>query len=511
VDVSGNDLLLRWWLDDHVGVIALYLESLGNPRKFARLARRVGARKPVLVVKGGRSDGGRRAGMSHTAAAASPEAVVDALFRQSGVLRMDTVEELIDVSRLLGSQPLPAGGRLAVVGNGGGVGVLAADAAQSAGLSVPSLSVDLRAALGAEATDNPVDLGAAASPELLREALEQLAASGEVDLIVASVAVTRTNDPTAMLAAIGAADVRAVPVAVILLGATDQPAEVPLARGGAAPLYDFPESAVRAAARAAQYARWRNTPRGTVPVLAGLDRDRARSVVADVLRADPGGSWVDASRTQTVLTSYGIATAPVRAAASAAEAVARAAELGYPVVMKTDRADIIHKTDVAGVRVGLADADQVAEAYDELVARLGGAVLLQPTVEAGAELVVGVTRESSFGPVAMVGLGGVLTELLGDVALRLLPLRDRDVSEMLAGLRAAPLLTGYRGSPPLDVAGVEDLLLRVSALAEEVPEVAELDLNPVMVSRTGAVVVDAKLRLAPPPETPDELARKLRR
>jgi acyl-CoA synthetase (NDP forming) len=234
-------------------------------------------------------------------------------------------------------------------------------------------------------------------------------------------------------------------------------------------------------------------------------------VVADVLRADPGGSWVDASRTQTVLTSYGIATAPVRAAASAAEAVARAAELGYPVVMKTDRADIIHKTDVAGVRVGLADADQVAEAYDELVARLGGAVLLQPTVEAGAELVVGVTRESSFGPVAMVGLGGVLTELLGDVALRLLPLRDRDVSEMLAGLRAAPLLTGYRGSPPLDVAGVEDLLLRVSALAEEVPEVAELDLNPVMVSGTGAVVVDAKLRLAPPPETPDELARKLRR
>ncbi|MGZ4614244.1 MAG: bifunctional acetate--CoA ligase family protein/GNAT family N-acetyltransferase [Actinomycetes bacterium] len=511
VDVSGNDLLLRWWQDPRVSVIALYLESLGNPRKFARLARRVGARTPVLVVKGGRSAGGQRAGKSHTAAASSPDTAVDALFAQAGVLRMETVEELVDVARLLDSQPLPAGGRLAVIGNGGGVGVLAADAAQMNMLQVPSLSDDLRSAMGPQATDNPVDLGALASPALLRRVLELTAASGEIDALLVTVAVTRTNDPEAMLSAIGEADVGDLPLLVTVSGAPHDVTSVPLVHGGAAPVYSFPEAAVRALGRAAQYARWRRTPPGLLPSFPDLSRERVRDLVCAVLAEDPEGRWTDAQTTHDLLTSYGIAVAPTRRASSADEAAAAAEQLGFPVVLKTDVADVLHKTDVEGVRTGLAEASQVRRAYDDVVGRLGGGVLLQPTVEAIAELVIGVTRESSFGPVVMVGLGGVFTDVLGDRTFRLVPLTDLDAREMLLGLRAAPLLQGYRGSAPADLVAVEDPMLRLSTLAQDVPELAELDLNPVMVGSTGAVAVDAKLRLSPPSQIPDDIARSLRR
>ncbi|HEU4910445.1 MAG TPA: GNAT family N-acetyltransferase [Actinomycetes bacterium] len=510
VDVSGNDLLLRWWRDTRVGVIGLYLESLGNPRKFARLARRVGVHKPVLVVKGGRSDGGRRAGQSHTAAAASADTTIDALFAQAGVLRMDTVEELVDVARLLDWQPVPSGGRLAVVGNGGGLGVLAADAAAAAGLEVPPFSTTLLRSLGGVGTDNPVDLGADADPERLAAVAELVATSGEVDVLLVAVVSTRANAATEMLRALGTADLSGLTVVVTLLGSAERVMSVPLRRGDRAPVYAFPESAVRAVGHAVRHGRWRRTPPGTLPSLSGIRRETARGIVATQLAASPGGAWLPAQLASQLLSCYGVAVLPVRRAGSADEAVRAAESLGLPVVLKTDRPDVVHKTDVGGVRVGLTDTTMVAAAFDDVVSRLGGGALVQREVPSGVDLVVGVVREETFGPVAMVGLGGVYTDLLADRSFRLLPITDRDATEVLLSLRAAPLLRGYRGAPAVDVSAVEQLLLRVSALAQDVPELAELDLNPVIVSPTGAVVVDAKLRLAAPEVTPDDVARALR-
>ena len=435
VDVSGNDLLLRWWHDRRVGLVALYLESLGNPRKFARLARRVGASKPVLVVKGGRVQGGRNEASGTSATTA--EDALEALFAQAGVLRMDTVEELVDVARLLDSQPLPAGGRLAIVGNGGGIAVLAADAAHSAGLEVPEFSAALRTALGPD-RDNPVDLGPASSPEALARTLEAVAGSGEVDVLLVTLAVTAADDAEALLKVVSAADVGDLTVVVTLLGAPDGPAMVPMARGDRAPVFHFPEPAVRAVGRAVRHGRWRRTGPGTAPQLDGVRRDDARVLVGKALAAAAGDErWAEGGLTRDLLACYGI-------------------------------------TVTAAVTTGPTRHDAPL-----------------------AVLVVGVTREDTFGPVATVGLGGVLPDLLGDRAFRLLPLTDRDATEMLLGLRAAPLLQGYRGTPVADRAAVEDLLLRVSLLADDVPELCELDLSPVHVSATGVVVVDARLRLEP--------------
>jgi acyl-CoA synthetase (NDP forming)/GNAT superfamily N-acetyltransferase len=512
VDVSGNDLLLRWWKDERVGVIALYLESLGNPRKFARLARRIGVRIPVLVVKGGRSTSGQRAGMSHTAAASSPDTAVDALFAQSGVLRIDTVEELVDVARLVDGQPVPAGGRLAVVGNGGGVGVLAADAAQAHRLQVPSLSPVLRATLGQPATDNPIDLGALATPERLRLVLEQVAGSGEVDALLATVAVTRTNDATAMLTALSAADLAGLPLVVTLLGAGAQaPTSVQLTNGSEAPVYPFPETAVRALAHVVQYGRWRRTPTGDVPTYRDVSRETVQSHVAATLGTGTAAVWADVGTAAEVLTAYRIPVVPTRRATTAADACSAAEQLGFPVVLKTDVPQIVHKTEVKGVRTGLGDLSAVEHAFDDIVGRLGGGVLVQPTVTGLIELAAGVTREPGFGPMVMVGLGGVLTDVLGDRAFRPSPLTDRDVREMLLGLRAAPLFAGFRGAPPVDLTLIEDLVLRLSALVEDIDDIAQVDLNPIMVNPGSAVVVDAKIQFAPTVRQPDSLARSLRR
>ncbi len=509
VDVSGNDLLLAWWHDPRVRVVAMYLESFGNPRKFARLARRVSRTTPVLVVKGGRSAPGARAGRSHTAAAFTPDAAVDALCARAGVLRMDGVEPLVDAARLLASQPVPDGGRLAVVGNGGGAGVLAADAAAAAGLELPSLSGRVRSGLPG-GQDNPVDLGAGADPETLRRALEVVASSGEVDAILVSVTATRANDVDALLAAAGAADVGTLPVLVNVVGVPQGHPDLPLGRGGAAPVYPFAEAAVAALAAAVRYGRLRRTPTGAVTRPPGVDPTAGAAVVdrcADERRA---GGWLDPDAVTALLTAYGVPLVPGGIATTADDAVVVAARVGFPVVLKTVAPGVLHKTDVGGVRLDLADPDAVREAAGELLNRLGGGVLVQAMVRAPVELVAGVTRAEAVGPVAMVGLGGVWTDLLQDRAFGLVPLADQEPAALLRSLRCAPVLTGYRGAPPVDLGAVEDLLLRLSALAADLPEVAELDLNPVMVGAAGVTVVDARIRLAEPAAVPDELGRHLR-
>jgi acyl-CoA synthetase (NDP forming)/GNAT superfamily N-acetyltransferase len=514
-DVSGNDLLAYWHDDPATRAVALYLESFGNPRRFAWTARALARRKPVIAVKSGRSAGGRRAGTSHTAAAAAPDVAVDTLFAQAGVVRTDTLGELLDAARMLTDQPLPAGPRLAVIGNAGGLNVLAADAAEAAGLVVPELSPELQAAIaatapGAAGVANPIDLGAEATPAALAAAIAALAGSGEVDAVVAAYVATRTNDVPGALAALAAAadDAPALPLAVTIVGAVDPPATL---GGRRVPVYPLPEDAVRALGHAARYAAWRRAPLGSRPQLPNVDRRRARAIVAAALTARQG--WQPADIARDLLVCYGIPVVATRLATGADDAVAAADAIGYPVVLKAAAPDLVHKSDVGAVRLNLDGPAAVRDAYAAVVATLGEPwppVMVQRMAQPGVELVAGVVHDPLFGSLVMLGLGGVYTDLLADRAFRLLPLTDLDTAAMWRSLRGAPLLTGYRGSSPVDTEALEDLLQRVGRLAEDLPEVAELDLNPVLAGPAGMLAVDVKLRLAPAPGEPDPYVRSLR-
>lgn len=450
-DVSGNDLLLYWWQHPATRVIALYLESFGNPRKFGRLARRVGRHKPVLVVKASRSAGGPR-GPSRTAAAASSETAVRALFAQAGVLRMETLPELLDVSHVLVDQPLPGGNRLGIVGNTGGAGVLAADAAAAVGLDVPTLSEQTRTLLRAAAPEctgdgNPVDLGAVASPAVLARAIEVLADSGELDSLVVVLADTRVQAVEAVVrAAHEALAAHVLPAALVVLGLPEAPA----AGSPGLPVFPFPEPAVRALGRATEYAHWRRQPEGTVPRLSDVDLAAAQTAAAEFIREHPDGGWLGPKHAARLLGHVGVPLAP------------------------------------------------------------GGVANLEGAPEAGVEVVVGVTHEPLFGPVLMLAAGGALADLLDDRAWGILPLTDVDAERMLRQLKWSPLLDGFRGGPVTDRAALLDLLHRVAQLADAVPELAEMDLNPVIVTSAGVVAVEAKVRLDPRPADPDPYVRRLR-
>lgn len=496
-DVSGNDLIAYWYDDPATTAAALYLESFGNPRKFARVARALARRKPVLAVFSGRTAAGRRAGASHTAAAAAPGVAVDTLFAQAGVVRAENLGELIDAARMLAGQPLPAGNRLAVVGNAGGANVMVADIAEEAGLQLPANVAGL---------DNPLDLGAATTPDDLRQALSALADSGEVDTVLVVVAVTRANDPSGLREAVGAVaqDHPKLPLAMVMLG----PGETSPVGERRIPVYDLPERAVRAIAHATRYAAWRREPLGSRPDLPGVDSDAARAVVAAA-----GEGWQPYPVVASILSAYGIPLLKSYTAASAEEAVAAAERLGYPVVVKSADPQVTHKSDLGAVRLNLSGAETVRRAYQAVAAAVGQAepvVLVQPMASGTVELVAGIVHDPLFGSLVMAGLGGVHTDLFADRAFRLVPLTDLDAGRMWRSLRVAPLLTGYRGAPPADTGAVEDLLLRVGRLAEELPEVAELDLNPVLAGPNGVVAVDAKLRLAAISSEPDPVLRRLR-
>jgi len=500
-DVSGNDLLAYWYDDPATRAVALYLESFGNPRKFARLVRALGRRKPVLAVKSGRSAAGQRAGASHTAAAAAPDVAVDALFSQAGVIRVETLGELLDTARLLTEQPLPAGDRLAIIGNAGGVNVLAADAAEAAGLRVPALT----------AGDNPLDLGAGATPAAFAATVEEFATSGEVDAVLLVVAATKANDVDAVLAGVTPVLDRhkRLTAAAVLIGAVDPPAALGKRR---TPVYDLPEQAVRALAHAARYAQWRRTPLGGRPVLSRVDVAGARAAVEAALAS--GGGWQPYPRIADILGRYGIPVLPCAEVTGERAAVHAAAAVGYPVVLKAADPNLVHKSDIGAVHIGLRAPDEVRAAYRAVAAAVGRTeppVLVQALARGQAELVAGVVHDPLFGSLVMLGLGGVYTDLLGDRVFRLVPMTDKDAGQMWRSLRAARLLTGYRGAPPVDTAAVEDLVLRLGRLAEDIPEIAELDLNPVLVGPDSAVAVDAKLRLAPRGVEPDALLRRLRR
>ncbi len=509
-DVSGNDLMQYWAEDPGTDVVLLYLESFGNPRVFARAVRELARRKPVVALKSGRSTAGARGTHSHTAALADPDAAVDALLRQTGVVRVDTLAELFDTAMLLAHQPVPGGRRVAVVSNGGGPGIVAADACAAAGLEVPELSSELQGALRELAPSggvrNPVDLIAAAGADVFERAVGLLLASGEIDALVAIYVapyVTHAPDIEAAVARAAAATPD-IPVAACLLGLDDPPSVLPVPGGPGVPTFTYPEAAAQALAHAAWLGDWRRRATGILPPV-GIDDALVEARVSVALADAPSDGWVPPEVAFGVLADAGIPVVRSTTVTSAADAVAAADEMGFPVALKAVAPGLVHKSDVGGVRLGLADGDGVRAAYLAMGEALEGAMtgaVVQPMVPPGVELIVGIRNEPAFGPVVVLGMGGVTAELQHDIALAIPPLTDVDIDELVRSLRGSPLLFGYRNAPPVDVHTLADLLARIGHLAETVEEITELDCNPVVVSPDGAVVVDAKLRLAPRPARP---------
>jgi acetate---CoA ligase (ADP-forming) len=506
-DLSGNDLLQYWEADEDTDLILLYLESFGNPRKFGRIARRVGRHKPIVAVKSGRTTAGTRAASSHTGALAAGDVAVEALFRQAGVIRVDTLEQMFGVASVLANQPLPRGRGVAVLTNGGGPGILAADACESNGLDVPELTPDtitrLAEFLPIEAgIRNPVDMIASATAEAYGRAMRVLAADPGVHallVIFIPPVVTQAEDVAREMAAAARDIGPEVPVIGVFMNEQGVPAELTAA---GIPSFSFPEDAAQALGRIARYVQWREAPLGNVVEITDADTATARAIVDEAL-AGTGEAWLDAERTERLLNAFGITTARAAVVHDPEQAAAFQEQLGAPVAVKA--AAPVHKTELGGVRLGLGRPEQVADAVRQIAGDLEAAgrrdiadhgFLVQEMVGDGVEMVVGVTYDPNFGPILMAGMGGTLVELLKDVAVRIHPLTDTDVEDMLTCLRGYPLLTGYRGSDPVDVEAFKQLLFRVSAMVEALPEVDELDLNPVFVRRRGVAAVDARLKLA---------------
>ena len=513
-DVSGNDLLAAWFDDPGVSAAALYLESFGNARKFARFARRFSDRKPLLAVVGGRSTSGRRGGVSHTAAAASSDVAIEALFAQSGVIGCVDTDDLAEAALLLTEQPLPAGPRLGVLSNAGGMGILVADAAEACHLVVPEFTTALSDRLeglvrGTSGTTNPIDAGVAVAPEQMADALDAVLSSGEVDAVVTVVVATGVTDGVEIVRRLE--EVRArhpeVPVVLVPLGGLDVGHPVGLTT------YGSPVSAVRAIGHAVSYVKWRAVPAAPLPVPDPARSLAARQWCRSVLQDAPiEGRWLAASEARHLLGPYGLRLLG-RLVTGADGAAEEAARIGFPVVIKAADAGGAHKSERRLVRTGLTSAAAVRLAvsgFEVDLGRAAGEVLVQP-MESGVEMALGVVRDPTMGPLVMVAAGGVATDLWADRAFLLPPISLADAQHAVRALRIWPLLEGYRGGRAADVADLERLVVGLGRLAVEVPEIAELDLNPVIVGASSCSIVDVRLRLASTDDPGAGTPRQLRR
>ncbi|MFC4783415.1 bifunctional acetate--CoA ligase family protein/GNAT family N-acetyltransferase [Nocardioides sp. MAHUQ-72] len=514
-DVSGNDLLAAWRDDPRVAAAALYLESFGNAPKFARVARRFAEHKPLLAVVGGRSAGGRRAGASHTAAATTPGVGVDALFAQAGVIGCRSAEEMAETALLLAEQGLPEGPRVAVVSNAGGLGVLAADEADRCGLVVPELSAPLRGLIARHVTGtagdgNPVDAGAGADAEAVAAITTALLDSDEVDAVLVLLVRTNVTDPGPVLAAL--ARCRAAhpgkPLLLVPMGGLDaRRADLP-----GITVLDSATSAVRALSHTSAYAAWLRVPRdepvSTDEQVAAHARWVADDLVATTATDD---GWLSVEQVDDLLGPYGLHPLGTLVHSPLAASTA-AGRTGFPVAVKVADQRVVHKTDRGLVRVGLQSAFEVLGAARDFESQLGHddvPVLVQPVVS-GVEVALGIVRDPGFGPLVMVAAGGVATDLWDDRAFLVPPVSRSDAARALRSLRIWPLLEGYRGGPAADVEGLVDLLTSLGALAVDVPQLAELDLNPVVAGPDGCVLVDIKARLATGPLVDAGVPRQLR-
>ena len=511
-DISGNDLLLYWEGDPATDVIVLYLESFGNPRRFARVAKRIARKKPIVAVKSGRTSAGTRAASSHTGALASADVAVDALFHQTGVIRTNTLEELFDVTVLLANQPVPAGRRVGVITNAGGPGILAADALESNGLTLPEFSEELqnklREVLSDEAsTRNPVDLIASAGADEYAHCLNAMLESDEIDAVIASYIPASPHGTPEIAAALREAAVRhhGKKAFLSVFMSYDDPTDLLGGEDVRIPTYLFPEAAAVALARAVRYGEWLNSPEGELPSFDDVDEAAGRSVISRALeRLGPEGGWLEPDETEELLDSFGISLPKSVVVQTADEAVKAADEIDRPVAVKVLAPSALHKSDMGGVLLDVQGESAVREAFEKVtsIADDVEGVLIQEMVTGGHEVLVGMTEDPLFGPLIVFGMGGVLVELVGDVSFRITPVTDLEASEMVREIKSAKLLDGYRSYPAGDIPAIEEVILRVSTLADAVPEIEEMDLNPVMVLAPGegAKAVDARIRIAPTAE-----------
>jgi acetate---CoA ligase (ADP-forming) len=514
-DISGNDLLQYWEEDDRTNVILLYLESFGNPRRFARIAKRISRHKPIVAVKAGRTGAGRRAAGSHTAALAADDVAVDALFHQTGVIRADTLGEMFDLAVALSSQSLPKGRRVAVLTNAGGLGILCADACEANGLAVQELNDETKRRLreflpAAASVGNPVDMIASASAEDFRQAVDILLRAEEVDALIVltihvglvDLAAIRRQIYSAVRAARGkGGDIK--PVLTCIMDGAKVPKTV-ASSGEVVPNYAFPEDAARVLGKLARYAEWRDRPEGIILDFDDIRPQEARAI-CEQARRERGASWLSGEETRKVLSTFALPVPAGGICPSADEATKLAAQIGFPVALKLVSRTIVHKTEFGGVRLNLDSEAAVRQAFLEIQQRVArdnkleemDGVLIQPMISDGVEVMVGMTLDPLFGPLIGFGLGGIHVEILKDVCFRVTPITDRDAAEMVRSIKGYRLLEGYRGHPPADIAAIEDLLLRVARLVEEVPEIAELDLNPVIAlpPGQGCKIVDARIRV----------------
>jgi acetate---CoA ligase (ADP-forming) len=508
-DVSGNDLIEYWAQDPATRVILMYLENFGNPRKFTRIARQVTKHKPVIAVKAGRTAAGARAASSHTGALAGLDSATDALLAQCGVIRVDTVEELFDMAMAFGKLPVPRGNRVAIVTNAGGPGIIITDSCESRGLEIVELSPETQARLREKLPEeasvrNPVDMIASATPESYRLALEAVLADPNVDAAIAAfVPPLRVRQQDVARAIVSARSTCPdKPMLAVLMGRAGLPEGRADLWAAGVPAYIFPESAARSLAAMYRYSRWLERPAGEERVF-DVDRETAGSIIDETREA--GGGYLERNAVLAVLDAYGIPTLRAGGAATAEGAVEAARQIGFPVVMKVDSPDIVHKTDVGGVVLDLRSEDDVRAAYDSMLqlvlsrqpdARIDG-VTVERYVRGGRETIIGVSQDPSFGPVVMFGMGGIYVEALKDVAFRIQPVSDIDAHEMVREIRGYRLLEGMRGEAPADVAAIEETVQRVSQLVGDHPSILEMDINPFVVLEQGGVVVDARIRVAP--------------
>ncbi|MCL3818564.1 bifunctional acetate--CoA ligase family protein/GNAT family N-acetyltransferase [Aeromicrobium wangtongii] len=491
-DVSGNDLLQYWQEDDATEVILLYLESIGNPRKFSRIARRVSATKPIVAVKSGRSTQGVPVG--HTVARTSaPQSAVDAMFRQAGVIQVDTLDEMFDVAQLLAHQPLPRGNRIAIVGNSDAVTLIVADAAAAAGLQVAE----------------PVSLGATAGADDFEIAIEAAIADPDTDALVAVYIPplnTSGEEVANVLAAVGEQSDK--PIVSTFLGSEGVPVllRVPDLLGGSAgrgsvPSYAAPESAVRALARVVNYSEWAARDHGEFHLAFDHRTGDARDLVREVLKQAPRGAILSTEQVHDLLACYGIDMLPWINVHNRDEAIAAGEKLGWDVVLKAGSEHLRSRPDIAHVWRGIHSAAGMGAAWDEMTGWAGmrkdTKFFVQRSAPEGIPVSFSVTEDPLFGPLVSFGLAGAPSELLDDRSYGIPPLTDLDAEAMIRNLRSAPLLYGYRGSDPVDVDGLQDIIVRLAAMKDDLPEIAELDLEPVSVHPDGFTVLSARAKVTP--------------
>jgi len=503
-DVSGNDLLQYWEEDDSTEVVLLYLESIGNPRKFSRIARRVGRHKPVVAVRSGRTTQGVPLGQPKRATFA-PAAAVDAMFRQAGVIQVDTLDEMFDVAQLLAHQPLPMGPRVAVVGNSDALGLLASDSAVAAGLTV-----EASVSLGAEATADDFE-------RALDDAIDNPRVDSVIAVFIPPLNTTGTQVAN-VLAAVGEQSDK--PLVSTFLGSEGIPEllRVPGLDGaagrGSVPSYSAPEAAVRALARVVQYAQWANRPEGEHTVLDGLDRAGAKALIAGILALAPKGRALSAEELASLLSCYGILLHPSTPVASLDEAILAGAALGWDVALKATADHLRQRPDLAHVWRTIDNESDMRSAWSNLNDLIddpsSAGFVVQRMAPPGIPVAIGSLEDALFGPIVSFGMAGAPSELLEDVAYRIPPLTADDAADLVRDVKAAPLFFGYRGSEPVDVAGIENVILRLAQLKDDLPEVERLRLGLVLASARRTDVLRATGRVAPSPNArSDSFTRRM--